>query len=331
MHASRHKPIIGITLGDINGVGPEVTAAALAEPQLRDRCDVVVYGCIETLSDAMRLLSLQVPLTSDEGASVEEGSVLVRACGQHPARHPGVETEDAAAAAHAWICQAADDAIHGRIDAMVTAPVSKAAILRAGFHDMGHTELLARLTHTEAWRMCLFFDEKLVVHITGHLPLRAALDEVRTPRIVESVMMTAAALRSLGHAAPCIAVAGLNPHAGEQGLLGREEIDVIAPAVALAQAAGVHCVGPVPPDALFRQLMEERYDGVVAMYHDQGHIPIKMAAMERGVNVTLGLPIVRTSPDHGTAYDIAWKQQADPSSMKHALRLALRMAQGKNG
>ncbi|MBI1318382.1 MAG: 4-hydroxythreonine-4-phosphate dehydrogenase PdxA [Candidatus Hydrogenedens sp.] len=330
MHTSRHKPTIGITLGDINGVGPEVTANTLTDPSLLDCAHFVVYGDFCALSDAMQLQDAPTRLVR-ELETPNEGAILVHECGQHPEAHRGVETESAAAAAYAWICEAAEDAIQGRIDGIVTAPVSKAAILRAGYHDMGHTELLARLTHTEAWRMCLFFDEKLVVHITGHLPLRAALDAVTTPRILESVRMANTALRSLGHAAPRIAVAGLNPHAGEQGALGREEIDIVAPAVALARAEGVHCVGPVPPDALFRQLMQDRYDGVVALYHDQGHIPVKMAAMERGVNVTLGLPIVRTSPDHGTAYDIAWTGVADPSSMKHAVRLAVRMAQGKNG
>jgi len=330
-HSNPDKPTIAITLGDVNGVGPEVTVRALADDEIRSMAHYVVYGELSVVEQAIERFASGLICREVEScaqAAVSTFNVLEDA-GPHVPFEPGRETAEAGAAAHRWICAAAEACMAGTADAMVTAPISKAAVLKAGLDDMGHTELLARLTGTDDWRMTLHFDDKLVVHLTGHLPLKDALEQVRSERIEETVRIAHAALRGLGIAYPRIAVPGLNPHAGEQGALGREDIDEVAPAVAASQKRGIDCVGPVSPDAVFRQLLQNQYDAVVALYHDQGHIPIKLVAMEHGVNVTLGLPIIRTSPDHGTAYDIAWKNIADPSSMKQAIRLAVRMAAGR--
>jgi len=329
--AKTDKPIILITLGDINGVGPEVTMRALADPAIQSLARYVIVGDYAVISSVIDRFASGLDATHlDSLEDIGKDSLGILSDNQTATAHePGQETAEAGAAAHRWICRAADACMNGQADGMVTAPISKAAVLKAGLDDMGHTELLARLTGTDDWRMSLFFDEKLVVHLTGHLPLRDALDAIRASRIEDTIRITHDALRHLGIEQPRIAVPGLNPHAGEQGALGREDLDEVAPAVAAAVADGIDCTGPVSPDAVFRQLLQNQYDAVVALYHDQGHIPIKLVAMERGVNVTLGLPIIRTSPDHGTAYDIAWKNIADPSSMKHALRLAARMAAGK--
>ncbi|MEM3071908.1 MAG: 4-hydroxythreonine-4-phosphate dehydrogenase PdxA, partial [Candidatus Bathyarchaeia archaeon] len=215
--------------------------------------------------------------------------------------------------------------------AVATAPISKEAIWMAGYRYPGHTELLARLTNTREYAMMLYSKKLKVVHVSTHVSLRQAIDLVKKPRIRVAIRLSHQALRSMGYSNPRIAVAGLNPHAGESGIFGDEEIEEISPAVAEAREEGFETYGPFPPDTVFYRALRGEFDCVVAMYHDQGHIPVKSLGFQKGVNVTLGLPIIRTSVDHGTAWDKAAARlgNADPGSMIEAIKLAAKMAQSK--
>jgi 4-hydroxythreonine-4-phosphate dehydrogenase len=228
-----------------------------------------------------------------------------------------------------WLARAVDLATSGDVAAVVTCPINKEGIHRAGYTCRGHTDFIAERTGSPAYRMALWVRGVLVVHLTDHVPLRTALDAVRTERIVETVRIADSALMALGCASRRIAVAGLNPHAGEAGAFGTEDTDEIAPAVQRCRDEGLDCSGPHSPDAVFRHALDGRYDAVIAMYHDQGHIPMKLVAMDEGVNVTLGIPIVRTSVDHGTAYDIAGTGTVREDSFIEAYRLAARLASGR--
>ena len=309
------KPTLAITMGDVNGVGPEILARALAAGHIQEACTPVVYGDIAVLHAAANRLGLAVP----EVSAVNAG---------HPAPqvHPGRIDPAAGACAVEWVIAAVKDCIDGTIAGLVTSPISKTCIYQAGYHYTGHTELVAEMTGSPDYRMCLFAGNLRAVHITSHLSLCDAIAAINEERIVTSVRVAQDALRRLGIAKPRIAVAGLNPHAGEDGAFGREEIEIIAPAVAVCNAQGLSCTGPHPPDALFRQMREGMFDLVIALYHDQGHIPLKLLAMDEGVNVTLGIPIVRTSVDHGTAFDIAWQGKARAESLCAAIHLAARLA-----
>jgi 4-hydroxythreonine-4-phosphate dehydrogenase len=217
-------------------------------------------------------------------------------------------------------------ALKGEIDAIVTAPLNKQAMNEAGYSYAGHTEILAEKTGTKQYAMMLVAKSLRVVHVTTHVSLREACDLITTERVAKTIDLTVRAMRSLGFENPRIAVAGLNPHAGESGIFGREEIEEITPAVEWAKDQGFHTAGPISPDTVFMRAAKGDFDAVVAMYHDQGHIPIKLLGFGEGVNLTLGLPIIRTSVDHGTAFDIAGKGVADPQSLVEAIRLAAEMA-----
>ena len=322
MHTSitSQKPRIAITMGDVNGIGPEILARALARPELGAMCTVVVYGCKQTLDAAFAHIDRSRAAEPIE--IIDAGHTISKI-------HAGTVQQDAGAAAVAWIRAAVTAAINGEVDAVVTCPINKEGIHLAGCDAIGHTEIVAEMTATPEYRMSLFTDTMRIVHITGHLPLAEALKKVETPRIAATVRIANDALTHLGLSRRKIAVAGLNPHAGENGLLGDEEARVIAPAVATCQQEGIDVSGPYPPDTVFRRMQRGEFDLVVAMYHDQGHIPLKLIAMDEGVNVTLGIPIVRTSVDHGTAYDIAWKGIASEESLIAAVRLAARFAQSR--
>ncbi len=238
----------------------------------------------------------------------------------------GVVDARAGVAAHAYVVRAIDDALAGRIGAMVTAPISKAAWQAAGIDWPGHTELLAARSGAAEVSMMLANDELRVVLVSIHVPLAEAVRAVTRRRSCGRSAMPHAAARRFGVAQPRIAVAGLNPHAGEEGRFGREEIEVIAPAIAVARAEGIDASGPWPGDTVFARARAGAFDAVVAQYHDQGLIPVKYLGIDAGVNVTLGLPFVRTSPDHGTAFDIAGTGQARAESMHAALRMAVALA-----
>ncbi|MFP4499465.1 MAG: 4-hydroxythreonine-4-phosphate dehydrogenase PdxA [Candidatus Hydrogenedentota bacterium] len=324
----RKKPRLALTMGDVNGVGPEILARALARPEVRTVCEPIVYGCGDVLARACtNYPGAPTPhAVGSAGAAAPANRQPVYNAGHAaPPLQPGKVVPAAGAAAVSWIQAAVQDSIDGVVDGLVTCPISKTCIYQAGFHYTGHTELVAEMTNSPDYRMCLFAGAMRAVHITSHMALANALRAVTRPRIEKSVHIAHTALVRMGIPSPRVAVAGLNPHAGEDGAFGREEIDIIAPAVAACCEAGIACVGPIPPDTIFRHMREGRYDVVIALYHDQGHIPLKLIAMDTGVNVTLGIPIVRTSVDHGTAYDIAWQGQARAHSLVAAITLAAQL------
>ena len=289
------RPRIGITAGDPAGIGPEITAKAAGDAGVRSICEPVVYG----------------PMTSGESDGFERGRV----------------TAAAGRAAYEAIVRAVEDARAGRIDAIATAPINKEAFAAAGLPWPGHTELLAHLTGARRVAMMFYADALRVVLATVHVPLRKVSETLTQERLEDTIELSAAELPRFGLPKPRLAVAGLNPHAGEHGLLVAEEDDVLTPAIAACVARGIDVRGPFPADTLFNRAMKGEFDAVIACYHDQGLIPVKLVAFGRAVNVTLGLPIIRTSVDHGTAFDIAGRGIADPSSLIEAVRLAARLAQ----
>ncbi len=314
------KPRLAITMGDVNGIGPEILVKALARPEPWDSCIPLVVGDAAALAEAAARTGVELPANND--VALTDGGFKA------PATRPGTMDPRAGRCAVEWIKSATRMAMDGEVDGLVTCPINKECIYRAGYTCTGHTDLIAGMTGSEDYRMCLFTDTMRIVHITAHLSLREALDEVRKPRIERSIRIGHDALCRMGFARPRIAVAGLNPHAGEAGKFGREELEEIAPAVAACQAEGIGCSGPWPPDTLFGKMRDGLFDMVIAMYHDQGYIPLKLVAIDEGVNVTLGIPIVRTSVDHGTAYDIAGRGTAREHSLIAAIRLAAQLAGG---
>ena len=321
---------IGLTAGDPNGIGPEVSLRAALQPQPKNR-SLVLIGHRSVWEHAAMQSGLACP---PEVSTLE--SPLPRRCtwdpdmSPAPRQRPGAVRADAARAAYGYILAAAAAAQNHLLDAMVTAPISKEAFALAGIREPGHTELLARLTGTRRYAMMLFGDRIRVVLATRHLPLRDVAGALSPEAIVEAVEMLALALPWMGFKQARIGVCGLNPHAGDGGALGSEEKTVIAPALARCRKKGWSVAGPVPADAIFHQHLAGTYDAIVAMYHDQGLAPMKMLSFDTGVNLTLGLPILRTSPDHGTAFNIAGKSIANPSSTRAALDWAARLAMRPN-
>ncbi len=311
------RTTVGITLGDPAGIGPEIVAATLhgAPREWRDR--IIVYGDRGPLERGAKVMGVPVPDVTLVGAA--DPSDGERSVPGTPDRHSG-------AAQVAYLETAVAAAARGELGAIVTAPISKTWARRAGFEFLGHTEMLA--ARLGARDVAMFFvGPKLKVALTTvHRPLAEVVTDLSTERVRVVIELVAASMvRDLGVAAPRIGVVGLNPHAGEDGLLGDEDAEIIAPALETPYPPA-QLLGPLVPDAAFRDAVRGRYDALVAMYHDQGLIPVKLIDFDESVNVTLGLPIVRTSPDHGTAYDIAGKGTARPLSMQRALALAVEMA-----
>ncbi len=333
--SASYRPLLAITLGDPAGVGPEVTLKAMAEREVYDWCRPLVVGDTRILrrdNDALGLTGLHLrSITSVEDARFEPGTIDVIDLGNADPRDCpwGEITSVAGRAAVEYVLHGADLALAGRVDAIVTAPLNKEAMQRAGYHWAGHTELLAEHTGSGKITMMLTSRELRVLHVSTHVSLREAIDRVTHPRVVEVIHLAQQGLQSLGIERPRIAVAGLNPHAGENGLFGQEEIEIIMPAIEQARSEGVTVVGPLPPDTIFWRARKGEFDGVIAMYHDQGHIPMKLLGFDQGVNVSIGLPIIRTSVDHGTAFDIAGRGIARHESMVEALRVAAQMAQAR--
>ena len=331
------RPLLAVTLGDPAGVGPEVTLKALAEEELFGWCRPIVVGDTRILQRDAEVCRLQQILfhsiATIEEAHFEPGTIDVLDLGNaDPHRCPwGQITPEAGRAAVEYVLRAADLALAGTVDAIVTAPLNKEAMQLAGFHWAGHTELLAEHTGSGKVTMMLTSRDLRVLHVSTHVSLREAIERVTHARVVEVIYLAEQGLRGLGIERPRIAVAGLNPHAGESGMFGREEIEIIAPAIQQARAEGFDASGPIPPDTVFWRARRGEFDGVVAMYHDQGHIPMKLLGFDDGVNVSIGLPIIRTSVDHGTAFDIAGRGIARHESMLEALRVAARMAQARGG
>jgi 4-phospho-D-threonate 3-dehydrogenase / 4-phospho-D-erythronate 3-dehydrogenase len=318
---------MAITMGDASGVGPEIVLGAAAAGTMVG--DVVVYGDAAILEHGCRLLGLDLELAVIERVADRRAGVLnvVDLALLSAADHrPGRLDRAAGAAARRYVEHATLDALAGDVAGVVTMPMNKEATQLTDPAFVGHTEYIAQLCGTDKVTMMLTNGELAVTHVSTHCSLREAIERVRAERVLEVVELTHATLARFIER-PRLAVCGLNPHAGEHGLFGREDIDHIVPAIEQARAAGIEVTGPHPADTVFFQAVHRHaHDAIVCMYHDQGHGPMKLLAFEAGVNVTLGLPIIRTSVDHGTAYDIAWTGVAFTTSLGHALEYAWKLA-----
>ncbi|MBI3805512.1 MAG: 4-hydroxythreonine-4-phosphate dehydrogenase PdxA [Nitrospirae bacterium] len=327
------KPVIAITMGDPCGIGPEVIVKGLQEKGLYDLCRRLVIGDARWMSEAAArfapALSIR-PITSLSEARFEEGVVEVLDIGEKPLAplEHGKPHPAAARAALQAITRGAEMALRGEIDGITTAPINKEGMKAIGFAFPGHTEFLADLAKSEKFAMMMVGGGLKITLTTIHLALREAIATLQKEMILDALRLTDQSMkRDFGIETPRIAVTALNPHAGERGLFGDEEKREVVPAVETARREGIDASGPYPADTLFYQLKIGRFDAAVSLFHDQALIPIKLLAFGNAVNVTIGLPFVRTSVDHGTAYDIAGKGIADPGSLKEALRLAAAMAQ----
>ena len=321
------KAPIGITMGDAAGVGPEIVARFFTEPLERP---ALVYGNLAALRRGAAIVGAKLAFVAiaspADALQIAAGTVPVIPVGDLPDDLPvGRVSAEAGAAAYAAVIRAIDDAIAGSISAIVTAPINKDALRAAGIAYPGHTEILADRTGTADFAMMLANNELRVLLVSIHVSLAEAVRAVTLDAELRAIRLADQATRAFGVVHPRVAVAGLNPHAGENGLFGREEIDVIAPAIAQARREGIDASGPWPGDTVFMRARRGEFDVVVAQYHDQGLIPVKYLGIDEGVNITVGLPFVRTSVDHGTAFDIAGLGVADHGSLKAAVRQALAM------
>lgn len=340
------RPIVGITMGDPAGVGPEITIKALLHADVYETCRPLVVGDIKILAEAVRIVGAK-NVTLNAVEDPEEG---IYSCGtidvvdmkrMDPADLTrGTVTKEAGDAAFAYVRRVIELCMDGKVDATVTNPISKEAINLAGHHFSGHTEIYAYYTDTPKYTMMLAHKNLRVVHVSTHVSLREACDRVKKDRILEVIRIANDACKRLGIKQPKVGVAGLNPHSGEHGMFGTEEIKEITPAIEAAKGEGINADGPVPPDTIFSKARGGWYDIVVAMYHDQGHIPLKVVGFVyndekgawdavEGVNITLGLPIIRTSVDHGTAFDQAGHGTASELSLLNAVSYAVDFAGNK--
>ncbi len=328
--SSPYRPIVGLTMGDPAGIGPEVVVKAMNEEALYDRCRPLAIGDAAVFRRTTAALGIdaRVSVTSEPAnGTYSHGTLDVFQATSENLESivPGEVQPAAGKAAAECVIKATELALAGKIDAIATAPLNKDALNQAGYHYPGHTEMLADLTGTTDFSLTLIADQLRVIHVTTHVSMRKALDLIDRGRVLRIVRLADRFCRYLGIAAPRVAVAGFNCHAGENGLFGSEEIDHIRPAVEEARAEGIDATGPWPGDTIFYRASKGEFDIVVAMYHDQGHIPVKMLGFEAGVNTTAGLPIIRTSVDHGTAFDIAGTGKASHGSMVEAVRLAAKL------
>lgn len=340
------KPIIGITMGDPASIGPEITLKALNRKEIYDQCRPLVVGDASVLERACSIPGI-APLKINAVSSASEakfvyGTVDILDLGTVDAAglEVGKVSPAAGDAAFQYVKKVIELALNGSVDATVTNALNKESMNLAGHHYAGHTEIYAELTGTEKYTMMLAYDNLRVVHVSTHVSLREACDRVKKERVLEVIRIADQACKDMGIPKPRIGVAGLNPHCGEGGLFGKEDMEEIAPAVEIARKSGVLAEGPIPPDSIFSKARGGWYDIVVAMYHDQGHIPLKLTGFVyneskqkwdavNGVNITLGLPIIRTSVDHGTAFDQAWKGSASDQSLVNAIQYAIDFAHSR--
>lgn len=330
---SQTKPIIGITMGDAAGVGPEVILKSLRNQEIYDLCNPIVIGDRKILERAQAYVNTTLKfdtITEDqiEGLSFNFGTVYCIDLNLLSADLPiGQVSPEAGHAAFEYLAKAIDLANHKKIDAICTAPLNKEALHKGGHIYPGHTEILAELTNTKEFSMMLSAPNLKVIHVTTHVGILDAVKMINPERVYRVIKLAHDTLTKSGINQPRIAVCGINPHAGENGLFGYgEEEEKVVPAVEKAQAEGINVVGPLPADTLFFRTVRGDFDIVVAMYHDQGHGPVKVLGLDAGVNITVGLPIIRTSVDHGTAFDIAGKGIVEEKSMMEALRQAVELA-----
>ncbi|MFC1932105.1 4-hydroxythreonine-4-phosphate dehydrogenase PdxA [Chloroflexota bacterium] len=331
---AQQRPMIAITMGDAAGIGPEIIVKVLQLKKIYGMCCPLVVGEGMTMSEFIRSLNSPLklrPVKVLDEVKGEFGTIdiidmqnldrkevilgqVCRACGK---------------AAMEYIAEAAQLALQGKVKAVVTAPISKEATIQAGYGDVGHLEFFARITHAIEYATMLVAGPLRVVHLTTHYSLRDACELVTKERILAKLRLTYDSFRQWGNTHPRIAVAALNPHAGEGGLFGSEEIEQIMPAVKEAQGLGIDARGPFPADSIYYRAINGEFDVVLAMYHDQGHIPIKVHGFEESVSVALGLPFIRTSVDHGTAFDIAGQGIANSQSLEEAIKIAVRLSEGR--
>ena len=339
------RPVLGITMGDPAGIGPEITAKALAEPEVREKARPLVIGDARVMASAARVAHVKQEVRAlarvSEATFAPDRIEVLDLANADPADFAiGRVSAVCGRAAYEYIERGVRLAQEGAIAAIVTAPVNKEALAAAGVRHSGHTEILAELTGTKAYAMLLMGKELRVIHVTTHVALRRVPDLVTRERVARTIRLGDGAMRDLGIARPRIAVCGLNPHAGENGLFGDEEQVAIGPAIADARAEGIDATGPYPADTLMSRAAGGEFDCVVAMFHDQGHTPVKALGFRydeakkawtglSGVNVTVGLPILRVSVDHGTAFDRAGTGTANPESMVEAILVAAEMARSR--
>jgi len=340
-----YRPLIGVSVGDPAGIGPEITAKALSLSEIYELCRPLVIVEAEMMREAVKFsgLNQQIHAISSPREGLYQLGVLdvldMKNIDGKSIRHKVISAEYGRAS-YEYVKKVIELAQSKEIDATVTGPISKEAINQAGFHYSGHTEIYADLTHTKDYAMMLVHKQFRVIHVSTHVSLREACNRVKKDRIYQVIMLGYDAVRRLGVENPKIAVAGLNPHAGESGMFGREEIEEIEPAIKQGQRKGLIVEGPIPPDTVFSKMQGGQYDLVVVMYHDQGHIPTKLIGFQyddktrtwgsmSGVNITCGLPIIRVSVDHGTAFGKAGEGRANPGSMIQAIHIAAQLALNK--
>ena len=326
-----YKPLLALTMGDAAGSGPEIITKALAIPEISTICRPVVIGDAATMQAALKITGVPGNIRSIKKlpeAMFQEGTIEVIDLHniQLERLDRGRVDTMAGKAAYQYIKLATNIALSGKCDAIVTSAINKEALNNAGYHYDGHTELLAELCGVPFVAMMLVSGNLRVSHVTTHISLRRAIKLIRPERILTVLKLTQEALPLMGVNKPHIAVAGLNPHAGEGGLFGDEEAQYISPAVESARKQGINVTGPLPPDSVFFRAAEGQFDAALAMYHDQGHIAVKMLGITEGVNITLGLPIIRASVDHGTVFGKAGKGTADATSLVQSIKLAAVMS-----
>jgi 4-hydroxythreonine-4-phosphate dehydrogenase len=337
----KNIPVLAITMGDPSGIGPEIAAKVFSDPHLFEHCRPLLIGNVSIMRTAAELIKADLKIHSVskvEEAEFRFGTMDVFELSvDHPdAIEYGKISAEAGDIAFRSVVKAIELAMDGEVDGTVTNPIHKGAILAAGHHFSGHTEIYAHYTHSTSYAMLLADERIKVIHVSTHVSLRKACDLVRKERVLESIRLLNNGLKMLDYDHPRMGVAGLNPHAGDGGLFGDEESLEILPAIEMAKSEGIQVEGPFPPDTLFALANGGRFDGCVAMYHDQGHIPFKLTGFQwdeesgsmksvKGVNITLGLPIIRTSVDHGTAFEIAGRGIASPDALFFAIDYALKL------
>ncbi len=329
-----YKPLFAITMGDAAGSGPEIVAKALTDPEIRAICRPVVIGDMATMQAAREIIGVLGEVKAIEKLS--EASFkddVIEVIDLHNIKLDrltrGQVDPMAGKAAYEYIKLATEMTLAGECDAIVTSAINKEALNKAGYHYDGHTQLLAELCGVSSVAMMLVSGKLRVSHVSTHVSLQQAIERVRPERILTVLRLTDEAVRQIGIVEPHLVVAGLNPHSGEGGLFGDEEIKYIMPAIEEARHQGMKVTGPLPPDSVFLRTAEGQFDAAIAMFHDQGHIAVKMLGITYGVNVTLGLPIIRTSVDHGTNFGKAGKGTADPTSLNEAIKLAVVMCRNR--
>ena len=325
------KPLLALTLGDPSGIGPEVVVKALADPEVNDSARMFVVGTERAVAQATNETGIDLPVTCiaspDETPDTTDAIPVLNFGDYDAVEFPqGKHSSDSGSASHLWVETAAKMCINGETDAMVTAPVNKESWQISGKSDLGHQEVFKRLTNSATVYTMLVSGILRCMHLSTHKSLAEACKFVTTDNILTAVRITDEHFKRWGFSNPRIAVAALNPHASDNGLIGDTEAKEITPAIDAARSEGINATGPHPADSVFNQAIDGMYDVVVVMYHDQGHIPIKVHGFEESVSVNLGIPFIRTSVDHGTAFDIAGQNKAQSTSMVEAIKLAVALA-----